>query len=558
MRRLILLSSSLLLLFLILGCSSSDEPYVPPLPTDPPDPPDEEVQQPGTTYWWNDQVFYEVFVRSFMDDTGDGHGDLAGLIDKLDYLNDGDPNTDTDLGVTALWLMPVVASPSDHGYDATDYRTIQPQYGTNAQFQQLMSEAHARGIKVIVDYVMNHLSNEHEWFTAAADNDPDYEDWFLWRSSNPGWEQPWGGGSVWHRLSSDRYYYGVFWSGMPDLNYTNPDVEAEMLDIADFWLQTMGVDGFRLDAVKYLIEDGSTLQDTPETLEFWGRFRAHLNITAPDAFAVGEAWDDTDVVIPYVEAGLHTCFEFNLAQAIITAVNSGSSSSLASKVDQIIKGYPYHQYATFLTNHDQRRVLSQVGNTSRNKMAAAIMLTLPGVPFLFYGEEVGMQSGWDHHDVRRPMQWTAGANAGFTSGNPWNDVGDNYQTNNVETLQADDASLWNTYRRLVQARVGSDALRRGTYHKLGSNSSRLYAFLRHGTDAAVVPIHNLGTTTLEVVLSANASQLEPGEYAAHDLLTGATLTGLTVEEDGAFLDWRPVSSLAALGSVLVALEPVEP
>ncbi|MBD3220422.1 hypothetical protein GF314_04195, partial [bacterium] len=178
------------------------DPSAPPTGPEPP--------SLGETHWWNDQVFYEVFVRSFYDSDGDGIGDLQGLIQKLDYLNDGDPATDTDLGVTALWLMPVMESPSYHGYDATDYRTIESDYGTNADFLQLMDEAHARGMKVIVDYVMNHCSTQHPWFVASANNEAPYSTWFSWRANDPGWQQPWGGGQVWHWSGvRDLYYYGV-------------------------------------------------------------------------------------------------------------------------------------------------------------------------------------------------------------------------------------------------------------------------------------------------------------------------------------------------------------
>ncbi|MBN1965655.1 MAG: alpha-amylase, partial [Anaerolineae bacterium] len=171
--------------------------------------------------WWNDRVFYEVFVRSFYDSDGDGIGDLRGLIERLDYLNDGDPATTDDLGITGIWLMPIAQSPSYHGYDVTDYYTIEEDYGTNADFLELMGAAHARGIVVIVDLVMNHTSSEHPWFVASAAGDPAYTDWYLWRDDNPGYVSPWGS-PTWHLADNGRYYFGLFWSGMPDLNYMNP------------------------------------------------------------------------------------------------------------------------------------------------------------------------------------------------------------------------------------------------------------------------------------------------------------------------------------------------
>nr|MEE4269169.1 alpha-amylase family glycosyl hydrolase [Candidatus Krumholzibacteria bacterium] len=541
----------LLALLTVAGCRDNDGGGTAPPP---PPPSGGDLQEQGTTEWWNDQIFYEVFVRSFYDSDGDGIGDLQGLIAKLDYLNDGDPSTTTDLGVTALWLMPVAESPSYHGYDATDYRTIEPDYGTNADFQELMSEAHARGMKVIVDYVMNHCSNSHPWFTASNAGDGQYRSWFTWSSSNPGWSQPWGGGSVWHYGSSG-FYYGVFWSGMPDLNYGNPAVEAEMFDTATFWLNTLGADGFRLDAVKYMVEEGAILENTASTYALWGRFRNHLDTVAPEAFTVGEAWDNTNVVLQYIDAGLHTCFEFDLASTTINAVNSSTTVGLSAKVTQVAEDFPFQQYATFLTNHDQNRIHEQLGrNVGRNKVAAAILLTTPGVPFLYYGEEVGMLGTKPDENIRRPMQWTAGTNAGFTTGSPWHALNSNAGSWNVETLEADAGSLWNHYRLVIQARAASPALRRGTYHTLGATNAGLFAFLRRYEDDAVIAVHNLGTGTVgSFSVSTSRSQLLPGNYTARDMLTGADLPPLTVGANGSIGSWAPVSYLTGNASVLARL-----
>jgi hypothetical protein len=186
--------------------------------------------RPPQRGWWSDRVFYEIFVRSFADADGDGIGDFKGLTAKLDTLQDGNPATTTDLGVGGLWLMPIQASPSYHGYDVTDYRALNPQYGTMADFEAFIAAAHQRGLKVIIDYVLNHASLQHPYFAAA-----DKRDWFVWRSDDPGWRQPWGSGAVWHARGG-AYYYGVFWSGMPDWNLRNAAVEAEHLENLRFWL----------------------------------------------------------------------------------------------------------------------------------------------------------------------------------------------------------------------------------------------------------------------------------------------------------------------------------
>jgi glycosidase len=201
-------------------------------------------------------VFYEVFVRSFADGNGDGKGDLPGLIARLDYLNDGDPATSTDLGVDALWLMPVFASPSYHGYDVTDYEKVNPIYGTNADLERLLAEAHRRGMRVIVDLVLNHTSDQHPWFRDSASSPTaPKRDWYVWRADDPKWVQPWNEKqSVWHQHAG-AWYYAIFWGGMPDLNYRTQAVREEAKRIARYWL-SRGVDGFRLDAIRHLIETG--------------------------------------------------------------------------------------------------------------------------------------------------------------------------------------------------------------------------------------------------------------------------------------------------------------
>ncbi|HET9554071.1 MAG TPA: alpha-amylase family glycosyl hydrolase, partial [Anaeromyxobacteraceae bacterium] len=250
--------------------------------------------------WWNGAVFYEVFVRSFEDSDGDGVGDLKGLIAKLDYLNDGDPSTTTDLGVDALWLMPVFASPSYHGYDTVDYEAVEPDYGTPEDFRDLIVEAHRRGIKVIVDLVVNHTSDQHPWFREARSSPAaPHRGWYVWRADDPGWTQPWNPGQgTWYRAAGG-YYYALFWSGMPDLDWRNPAVRAEVRRLATLWLGR-GVDGFRLDAVRYLAEDGPGLQaDRPDTHRYLKEFAATVRAARPDAALVGEAWADTFTISDY-------------------------------------------------------------------------------------------------------------------------------------------------------------------------------------------------------------------------------------------------------------------
>jgi glycosidase len=486
----------------------------------------------GEVHWWNDCVFYEIFVRSFYDSDGDGIGDFPGLTQKLDYLNDGDPETDSDLGITGIWLMPIHDSPSYHGYDAVDYRSINPDYGTMADFEAFLAAAQSRGIKVIIDYVMNHCSNQHPWFEASAEEDPSYRDWFRWSPSNPGYTGPWGQ-NVWHWDPSD-WYYGLFNGGMPDLNYETQAVKDEMFQTAAFWLDTIGVDGFRLDAVLYLMEEGDQLMNTASTFQFWHDFNAYAKSVKPEMFSVGEAWTNTSTVLQYViDDRLDYCFEFDLSYAILGSVNNGDAGWVGGKTQEVYTLYPYLQFGTFLTNHDQDRVLNVFGHDEeKNKAAAGIYLTLPGIPYVYYGEEIGMIGSGDHLNIRTPMQWTDGTNAGFTTGTPWREVNYNYASYNVLVEDTDPGSLLNWYRLLIDVRNGTPALRRGTYTGLGSSAYEVMAYLRDYQGQKVLCMTNTADHGIgSITLSGSAASLEPGDHTLLNLLVPGDTLNITVTPD---------------------------
>ena len=499
------------------------------------------------TYWWNDAVFYEIFVRSFYDSDGNGIGDFQGIIEKLDYLNDGDPSTDTDLGVTGIWLMPMMESPSYHGYDVTNYYETEPDYGTMADFEELLNKAHARGIKVIIDFVMNHTSSQHPWFTQSANNQNDYRDWYIWNENNPGWNGPWGQ-PVWHNSGGDAYY-GIFWSGMPDLNYSHPPVKNEMFNITNFWLDK-GVDGFRLDAVKYLDEDGTVLENTPENFAILEEFNDVYKANNPETFAVGEVWSNTASVIPYVQNDrLDVCFEFDLAGSIINSVNNSTPGPVESQLTTIQQSYPRLQYSTFLTNHDIDRISNQLGNsTAKMKQAAAMYLTMPGIPFIYYGEELGMKGTGDHKNIRRPMQWTNETYAGFSTQNPWYGVENNYVTNNVATMETDENSLLEHYKKLIHIRNNQVALRRGYLLEVNNALANKLNFARIAEEEAVIVISNLGGATGDMSLSLPISTLPAGDYYVTELYNNMSMGTITVNADGGFSNWNTSNAGAVLGS----------
>ncbi|HSE40947.1 MAG TPA: alpha-amylase family glycosyl hydrolase [Acidobacteriota bacterium] len=461
--------------------------------------------------WSRGAVFYEIFVRSFQDSDGDGIGDLNGLISKLDYLNDGKPETTQDLGVDAIWLMPVFASPSYHGYDTTDYRKINPQYGTNEDFQRLCQEAHKRNIKVIVDLVMNHSSSEHPWFqNSASSTSSEKRQWYVWRKDNPGWTPPWGGTApTWHS-SNGFFYYGVFWSGMPDMNFNTAAVRKEFKDIAAFWLNK-GLDGFRLDATRYLIETGAgpAQADTEQTHQYLKELSAQVRDTKPQATLVGENWTETPIIAKYfgstntIQWGdeLPMNFNFPMSERILNSLKGGNTQSIAAKILDVRSLYPSGvNDAPFLTNHDQIRIATQFQNRQPLlRSAASILLTLPGAPFLYYGEEVGIQNGPSQkdEDKRTPMPWDNLAGGGFTSASsPWYPFAPGRESANVATQTQNPKSLLSHYRNLIGIRKASDALMHGSIELLSSNSSPspVLAYLRHSSSQLVLVVHNVGDT----------------------------------------------------------------
>ncbi|HEX4963320.1 MAG TPA: alpha-amylase family glycosyl hydrolase [Thermoanaerobaculia bacterium] len=466
--------------------------------------------------WARGAVFYEVFVRSFEDSNGDGIGDLRGLTAKLDYLNDGDPKTDTDLGVDALWLMPVFVSPSYHGYDTIDYEKIEPGYGTNQDFDRFLAAAHKRGIKVILDLVLNHTSSQHPWFLDSASSPKSaHRTWYVWRDDDPGWTQPWGGGPTWHHNDKDgKFFYGLFWAGMPDLNYDEPAVRKEVERIAAHWL-AKGVDGFRLDATRHLFANGpGELQNNqPETHAYLKEFAASVRKVKPQAVVVGENWVETEAaIVPYfgstsqIAGGdeLPMSFDFPLAGAIVKGVNGGDAAALGAALEEVNETYPPGVIDTpFLTNHDMPRLATQLGNdAAKLRLAAAVLLTLPGAPFLYYGEELGLQNGSGQPDPfkRTPMPWDATPGGGFTTADkPWFDFAPGRETANVVTETGDPDSLLSHYRRLIRLRHASPALKKGTLTVLSptKTNSAVLAFVREGGGERVLVLHNLGTAEVQ-------------------------------------------------------------
>lgn len=508
--------------------------------------------------WKRGAVCYEIFVRSFFDSDGDGIGDFNGLTQKLDYINDGNPESTLDLGARCVWLMPVMPSPSYHGYDATDYYRINPQYGSNADFKRFVSEAHRRGIRVLIDMVLNHASNEHPYFKDALLNPGSpYRNWFRWSPTDPGTKGPWGQ-VVWHKSPvREEYYYGIFWHGMPDLNYEHPPVRDEAKKVARFWISEMGVDGFRLDAIPYLVEEGSKLSGTAGTHAFFREYGSFVRSIAPRSHTVGEVWDSVGAMLPYYPDQLDAHFAFELSDAILRAVRSGNAKGLFDGYLRLQRAYPAERWSPFLRNHDQSRTLTELrGNVTQAKLAASLLLTLPGMPFLYYGEEIGMTGDKPDPRLRTPMHWSPGPAAGFTRGIPWEPLQPDSLTANVEALDADQSSLLNHHRRLIHLRAATSALGAGELVPLTTSSDAVAAFLRRDGGSVVLVVANLGSEpAANVSLALPQPLLAPGRYAAQPLLGAPTAAPLMVPTDGRFQRYVPLRSVPARELYLFRLAP---
>ncbi len=517
-----------LLFFLLISSCAPAAPTTAPVPT--------TVTSPEI--WWSDAVFYEIFVRSFNDSNGDGTGDFNGITQKLGYLQ--------ELGITALWLMPIFPSPSYHGYDVTDYYDVNPQYGTMDDFKNLVAEARKRDIHIIIDLVINHTSDKHPWFKdAKKDPQSPYRDWYIWSNTDPKYTGPWKE-RVWHSSTSG-FYYGIFEAFMPDLNYANPAVTEEMKKIAAFWLTDVGVDGFRLDAAKHLIEDGVKQENTEAThLWYQNEFYPTYKAVNPEAMTVGELFGDgLNTIANYIKNDqFDLAFNFQLAASFLEAANTEKSGDLARTLQVSDKSIPDHQYATFLTNHDQNRVMTQLGgDVNKAKLAAFLMLTSPGTPFIYYGEEIGMQGKKPDENIRLPMQWTSGENAGFSTARPWRAPASDYVFINVDAQTGAIDSLLEHYRALIQLRNANPTMQTGNLISLKSSHPSVYSALRINENGMFLILANLSKETISKYnINLNGAGLAESAYSVETLFGAGQAAG-PVGSGEVFQEYKPFENL---------------
>ena len=482
----------------------------------------------GPLLWWQRGIIYQIYPRSFMDSNADGVGDLPGITSQLDYIQ--------WLGVDAVWISPIFPSPmADFGYDVSDYTAIHPLFGTLADFDVLLAEAHRRHLKVILDYVPNHTSDQHPWFieSRVSRHNPK-RDWYIW--CNPAFDggppNNWRsvfGGSAWEwDATTSQYYYHAYLKEQPDLNWRHPEVQATMLDVLRFWLDR-GVDGFRVDALRQLIKD-EQLRDNPPNPDYHpaqGPYNALLPVYTTDRpevlemivsmrrtvdqyherLLIGELYLPIERLMSYYGVdgvGMHLPFNFHL---IHTPWNARQIEALISRYEAALPSYGWPNWV--LGNHDQHRLASRIGS-AQARVAAMLLLTLRGTPTLYYGDELGMhdvaipselvQDPWEKNvpglglgrdPERTPMLWDSSLNAGFSAGPPWLPVAPNYQTANVLAQRHDPASMLTLYHRLCALRRATPALAVGAYTVVEAHGEVL-AYMRTHAGKRFLVVLNLG------------------------------------------------------------------
>ncbi len=496
-----------------------------------------------TDPWWKHAVFYEVYPRSFADSNNDGVGDLNGITSKLDYLH--------DLGVDAIWITPCFPSPQvDFGYDVSDYVNIDPMYGTLKDFDRLVKEARRRNIRIILDFVINHTSDQHKWFVdSKSSKTAAKRDWYIWRDGKGDGQPPnnWQsifGGSAWTLdPTTGQYYYHFFYPQQPDLNWRNPAVEKAMFDVTRFWYKR-GVAGFRLDAVNALFEDPKLTDnpilpgtnaygdpnmkneynsELPENHEVLRRLRKVADQS--DAVLIGETWTtDAEELKKYYGASndeLQLPMDF-----LFTMVNKMSAPEFRKQVQAV---EDTGQWPVFvISNHDIVRSYIRYGDGVHNdeiaKVLAGMYLTLRGTPIMYYGEELGMQNtdpktrdevkdpigklGWPKEKgrdgERTPMQWNATANAGFSKATPWLPVAENYKTRNVQVELRTPDSILNFYRTVLKLRRTELALKYGDYTALNTDDPNVFSYIRKYKGEAVVVALNMSASAQTVKFDLSA------------------------------------------------------
>lgn len=488
------------------------------------------------------RTFYEVFVYSYYDSDGDGIGDIPGLIQKLDYINDGDDTTTEDLGFNGLWLMPIMPSTTYHKYDVTDYCNIDPEYGTLEDFVNLIKECHERKITVIIDFVMNHTSSKHTWFTQACEylqgldgKEPSESECPYFGYYNFSKEKVAG---YWYNVPGTEWYYeGKFWSEMPDLNLKNPAVREEFEVIVDFWLD-LGVDGFRLDAAKEFYSDMTT-----SNVEVLTWFNDMVKAKKEDAYIVAEVWTDIGTYAKYYESGIDSVFNFGFANndGLIANVAKGSDgydasrygSAVASLEERFTKYNENYIDAPFYTNHDLGRSAGYYGGENaeaQTKISGAMNLFMNGAVFVYYGEELGMKGSGKDENKRAPMYWSEDSEAEGMCDGPKDMDAIKMKYPSFEEQKDDSHSIYNFYKQAILLRNRYPEIARGEVTFVEDLSDeKICVITKEYEGSKIVLLFNISSNKLAV----NLADMQAEGIDAENLEIGGMLvTGDEAVEKG--------------------------
>ena len=452
----------------------------------------------------NYRTFYQIFVGSFSDSNGDGIGDLRGIIDRFDYLNDGNVNSETSLGVQGIWLSPIFTSPSYHKYDATDYYKIDWRFGIEADLKELIELCHSRNVKLILDLAINHTSTNHEWFLEfkeARMNGDETNPYYNYYSCATEAEKK--NGITYQKIAGvDCSYECNFSTGMPELNYDNEEVRQAMLDVAKYYLD-LGVDGFRFDAAKYIYYG-----DTPKSVDFWNWYMDELKTISPDIYCVAEVWSGENEVLEYYPA--MNCFNFTTSQAeglFASAAKGGSISQytnyIASYQKKVLEKNPEGMVMSFLSNHDMDRIAGTFILDGHMKMAANLYLLSPGSPVIYYGEEIGMRGsrGSEMTDANRRLAMLWGDEDLIRDPEGSTYPANKQITTTVADQMKDEESLFRYYCKLINIRHKYPAIARGIYTPISTGEKNLGGFVIEHEEEKLVLLHNNGTEKVTYDLS---------------------------------------------------------
>lgn len=447
-------------------------------------------------------IYYEIFVRSFADSNNDGLGDINGITKKLDYLK--------DLGIDGLWLTPIFSSPSYHGYDVISFYDINPDYGSEEDLKNLINEAHKRNMKIILDFPVNHTSTLNKWFTSFSFNPfGKYKNYYrhINMSDNPNYslkdKSSWGS-NVWHPLNNKDYYYGIFSEDMADLNYNNKEVRKEIKKASAKWLN-LGVDGFRLDASIHIYGDNEFKEiknQTKANIQWWNEFAINCEKINPNVYLVGEAWQETNLLEEYVQpfdSKFNFTFQENLINSLKNDTALANDNILLSQVfEDILKTYNKvdNNYidGIFISNHDQNRIMSEVNNEDRAKLAINIYMTLPGNPFIYYGEEIGMRGEKPDINIREAFKWTDSKKLDYAY---TMDFSINDTTTPLSNQLDDNNSMYNHYKNIINLRKSTIALSKGNYESIDVNNFSIMAYKRSYKNESYYIFHNLSNSKIE-------------------------------------------------------------